>query len=106
MTRGFAIEIKPQQLASRKFPIHMLNAVLNEETGKMMEYRHLLADPKYKTIYSKAFGKEVGRLAQGIPGVVQGTDTITFICKEEIPDEEWKNVTYATRNHETTERYY
>ena len=49
MTRGFANEIKPQQLASRKYPIHMLNAVLNEETGKMMEYRHLLADPNIET---------------------------------------------------------
>ena len=95
MTRGFANEIKPRQLASRQFPIHMLNAILNEETGKMMEYRHLLADPKYRSIYSKAFGKEVGRLAQGIPDVVEGTDTITFIFKHDIPADDWNKVTYA-----------
>ena len=95
MTRGFANEIKPRQLASKKYPLHMLNAVLNEETGKMMEYRHLLADPKYRDIYSKAFGKEVGRLAQGLPNGVKGTDTITFIYKDQVPEDEWKNVTYA-----------
>ena len=32
-------------LASRKFPWHMLNAVLNKDTVELMEYRHLIRDP-------------------------------------------------------------
>ena len=38
-------------LASRKFPWHMLNAVLNEVTGELMEYRHLIGDSKYREIW-------------------------------------------------------
>ena len=43
-----------------------------------------------------AFGKEVGRLAQGLDGVVEGTDTIDFITKSEVPTDRWKDVTYAS----------
>ena len=35
-----------RQAASRRFPKEALAAVLNEETGELMEYRHLLANPK------------------------------------------------------------
>ena len=75
-------ETKPQQLAARCYPLHMLNTVLNEETGKMMEYQQIQS-------------KEVGRLAQGLPDEVKGTYTITFIFKDQVPEDKWKNVTYA-----------
>ena len=39
-----------QQAASRKYPKEALVAVLNEETVEIMDYRHLIADPKYKNI--------------------------------------------------------
>lgn len=73
----------------------MANAVLDSETGELMEYRHLMKKPKYKDIWGKAFGNEVGRLAQGMPGRVKGTDTINFIPKDTIPQDRWKDVTYA-----------
>jgi hypothetical protein len=38
-------------------------------------------------------GNEIGRLAQGIPGRVKGTDTIFFIPKTNVPQS--KKVTYA-----------
>ena len=84
-----------QQASQRKFPKEALAAVLNEETGELMEYRHLVANPKYREIYKPAYGKELGRLAQGIPGIVQGTDTIVFIHKNEVPSDRWKDVTYG-----------
>ncbi len=56
----------------------MLNAVLNMTTGKLMEMRHLLVNPKYKDLWGKSYTKELGRLMQGVPGVT-GTDTIIFI---------------------------
>ena len=43
-------EMNARTLVSRKFPRHMLNAVLNEDTGKLMEYRHLIGNPKYREI--------------------------------------------------------
>jgi len=84
-----------RQAVSRQFPKEALAAVLNEETGELMEYRHLLANPKYRTTWSKAYGKEIGRLAQGIPGEVEGTNTITFIDKSHIPQNRWRDVTYG-----------
>eukprot|EP00804_Cyclotella_cryptica_P022370 CCRYP_015924-RB/>CCRYP_015924-RB protein AED:0.39 eAED:0.39 QI:0/-1/0/1/-1/1/1/0/319 len=84
-----------QRAASRLFPTDFLNAILNEDTGELMEYRHLIKDPKYSTIWKKAYGKELGRLAQGIPGIVQGTNTIVFIAKDDVPPDRCRDVTYG-----------
>eukprot|EP00804_Cyclotella_cryptica_P014586 CCRYP_020641-RA/>CCRYP_020641-RA protein AED:0.25 eAED:0.25 QI:0/0/0/1/1/1/3/0/614 len=49
----------------------------------------------YCTIWKNAYGKELGRLAQGIPGTVKGTNTIVFIAYNEIPPQRCKDVTYG-----------
>jgi hypothetical protein len=67
------------------FPTDILDAILNEETNKLMEFRHLIKNPKYSTIWKKAYGKELGGLAKGIPNTVHGTNTIIFIPKHDIP---------------------
>ena len=72
----------------------MLHAVLNDETGEIMEYHHLVSNPKYRDTWKNAYGKELGRLAQEIPGIVKGTDTIVFIHKTSVPQDRWKDVTY------------
>jgi hypothetical protein len=76
--------ITARNASCRKFPMEMLNAVLDMTTGKLMEMRHLLVNPKYKDLWGKSYTKELGRLAQGIPGVT-GTDTIIFIRCDEVP---------------------
>ena len=38
-------------------------------------YRHLKR-PKYKKIWGNSFGNKIGRLAQGMPNRVQGTNTM------------------------------
>jgi hypothetical protein len=63
----------------------MLNAVLDMDTGKLMEMKHLLVNPKYKKVWGKLYTTELGRLAQGIPGVSKGTDTIVFIRWYKVP---------------------
>jgi hypothetical protein len=89
----------PRKLAQRKFLsqllLEMVNAVMDLETGDMMEYRHLLKNPKYRDTWSKAFGKEIGRLAQGQEGIVEGTDALEFISKDQVPPERRKDFTYA-----------
>ena len=74
-------EMNTITLAPRNFPRHMLNAVLNEDTGELMEYKHLIGDPKYREILGQAYGNELGRLVQGTEGRVKGTNTIFFIPK-------------------------
>jgi hypothetical protein len=81
--------------ARRKFPLEMLNAVLDMDTGKLMEMKQLLVNPKYKEVWKKLCTTELGRLAQGIPGVSKGTDTIVFIRRDEVPIDQIKDVTYG-----------
>eukprot|EP00804_Cyclotella_cryptica_P013851 CCRYP_018168-RA/>CCRYP_018168-RA protein AED:0.40 eAED:0.40 QI:0/0/0/1/0/0/2/0/444 len=78
-----------------RFPSNSLAAVLNDDTGELMEYRHLIANPKYRDTWTSAYGKELGRLAQGLPGTVAATNTIVFISKADIPSDRWRNVTYG-----------
>ena len=89
------MKISPKKLSSRRFPIEMSNAVLNEETRELMEYRHIMKNPKYRQLYATSYNKELGRLAQGIPGKAEGANTIYFIDKSDIPAEQWKDVTYG-----------
>ena len=70
------------------------NPVLDHETGKLLEYRQLLRHPRYKNVWNRSADDEFGRLAQGIGGRVQGTDTIRFIRKDEVPADRLKDVTY------------
>jgi hypothetical protein len=91
--------LNPKRLASRKYPLEMLcefaNAVMDDETGDMLEYRQLIKRPKFRDTWSKAFGKEIGRLAQGQKGIVEGTNAIFFKSMDEVPPERRKDITYA-----------
>ncbi len=81
---GYKAPFSPQQAASRKYPLQFLcdlaYAVLDDETGDLLEYRHLMKHPKYKDVWTKSFGTEIRRLATT-------TETIFFIKKDEIPQE-------------------
>jgi hypothetical protein len=52
-----------QQAAARKYPLQFLcdfvSAVLDDKTGNLLKYRHLLKHLKYKDIWSKSFGTEI-----------------------------------------------
>ena len=41
--------------------------VLDANTGKLLEYRHLIAQSEYEQTWGGAFGKEVGRLSHVFP---------------------------------------
>jgi hypothetical protein len=74
-------------------------AVIDEETGKSMEYRDLLKDPKHRETWSRAAADEFGRLFNGVgkntDGTqrVKGTNTCHWIKKSQVP--KGKRVTYA-----------
>jgi hypothetical protein len=67
-------------------------AILDEETGQSLEFRHLIKLDKYRDIWMKSFANELGRLAQGIRDI-PGTDTIDFIPFSDVPKGE--AVTYG-----------
>ena len=51
---GVGYMLTPKSTCSRKFPkkffSEMAAAVLDGDTGKLLEYRHLMENPKYKAI--------------------------------------------------------
>ena len=73
----------------------MINAILYEDTGELMEYCRLMKNPKYRPLYRDSYDKELVRLAQGMPGLAEGTITIVFIHKKEVPADRWREITYG-----------
>ena len=55
---------KAEQSASRSYPLKFLadfaGAVLDNETGKLLEYHHLIKRPKYKNIGATPLGMILG----------------------------------------------
>ena len=69
----------------------LAGVALDSTTGELLEYLHLIKHPIYKAVWGSASGKEVGRLFQGLLGVIEGTDTLCFIAKTQIPKEQMKD---------------
>jgi hypothetical protein len=71
----------------------MDNAVINQETGASLEYRHLIQDDTIFPIWNKAAANEFGRLAQGVGGRIEGSNKIFLISRNAVP--KGKIVTYG-----------
>ena len=78
--------------------VHQALAVMDQSTGKMMNYRQLLRheDPKVRKAWELSSANEYGRLANGIGGRVKGTNTIKFIRKNDVPADRRRDVTYGS----------
>ena len=59
-------------------------AIIDYETGKYLEFRHLIKMEKYRDIWMKSFTNKLDCLVQGIRDV-PGTDTIDFIPHADVP---------------------
>ena len=71
---------------------------MDGQTGKLLEYRHLIKRPEYKDDWNYSYGNELGWLAQGMKGRVEGTENIFFIHKNEVPNDRQRDVTYEKIN--------
>ena len=75
------------------------SVVIDEETGKAMEYRDLLKDERHSDTWAKAGANEYGRLFQGCGKKkdgkqrIKGTNTCHWIPRSKVP--RGKKVTYA-----------
>ena len=71
-------------------------AVMDEETGQLLNYRQLLRSAKYKKQWSISSANEFGWLANGVGNRIKNpTNTIQFIRKKDIPQDRRKDVTYG-----------
>ena len=68
-----------------------------DANGELLQYRHLMDSPEYRGMWVKAHAKELGRLDQVLPGVVDGTDNFYFTKKNEVPFDRYKDVTYSQK---------
>jgi hypothetical protein len=69
-------------------------AVMDKQTGQILNYRQLLPGPKYKKALNILAANEFGQLAQGVGGRIKGTNTICFIYQHKVPKDRMKDVTY------------
>ena len=77
--------------------IHQAMAVMDEETGQLLNYRQLLRSAKYKKEWSISSANEFGRLANGVGNRIKNpTNTIQFVRKKDIPQDRRKDVTYGS----------
>ena len=72
-------------------------AIMDKETGQLLNYRQLLCSAKYKKQRSTSSANEFGWLANGVSNRIKNpTNTIQFIRKEDIPQDCKKDVTYGS----------
>jgi hypothetical protein len=75
---------------------HLANAVLDPDTGKPCSYDDLMRNPKTRDIWAHAMTKELARLAQGLDGITEGTNTVFYLNHDEIRNiPKDRTVTYA-----------
>jgi hypothetical protein len=54
--------------------INFIGAIINDITGDVLKYCHLIKSDKHKDIWRHSFAKDLGRLFQGICNI-KGTNT-------------------------------
>jgi hypothetical protein len=73
------------QLVLRKLTTnHFLGAIINNNTGAILENQHLVKNPATKSVWETSFVNKIGHLFQGIQNL-KGTDTCFFIKKLLVP---------------------
>jgi hypothetical protein len=60
-------------------------AIFDKELGQMLKYWKLINHPKYRKAWTHSSANEFGRLAQGVGSQIEGTNTIFFVQKNDIP---------------------
>ncbi len=64
-------ELSAAKLSSQRIPMpwlcEMANSVIGKQ-GKLLEYQHLIANPKTRATWTHLYGNKLGRLTQGMPG--------------------------------------
>ena len=80
---------KPSNISRYK-----IETIVDGKTGLLLKYQHLSKHPKYKETWKHSYGNEIGRLAQGMLGQVNGMNTMFSIKKDELPQNRFRDVTY------------
>jgi hypothetical protein len=76
--------------------VHQAIAVMDKDTGKLLNYMKLTNSPKYKKTWSLSADNKFGHLENGIRGRIKNpTNTIKFIFQQEVLADCRNDVTYG-----------
>ena len=71
--------------------------VMDQKSGKMMNYCQLLKHPKFSKAWLTSLANEFGRLANGVGRRIKNpTNTIRFIHDHKVPQKQQGNLTYGS----------
>ena len=74
--------------------VHQTMAVMDAESGKLMNYKQSMRHPKYTGKWQVSSANQFGQLANGVGGRIKGTNTLKFIKIQDVPKDRMKDVTY------------
>ena len=106
-TTAMANFITPSQAAKRQYPAQFIQSmelpVINETSGKLLQYRQLCKHLKFTHIWNTSYANELGRLHQGVGEVskglknqrVEGTNDFCIIRFEDTPQDRRKEICYS-----------
>ena len=92
--RGLGHANEALQMTEWALQDHFAGAIIDRATGESMEYRDLIKRDDLRATWERSFANKIGQLTQGIRDI-EGTETIQFIPKSEIPQDRRKDVTYG-----------
>jgi hypothetical protein len=75
--------------------VHQALAVMDKETGRLLNYRQLLCSLKHKKAWSTLAANKFGCLAQGVGGQIKGANTVKFIHQHEVPADRMKKMSHT-----------
>ncbi len=76
--------------------VHQAMAVMDADTGKLLNYCQLMQSTKYQDARSLSSANKFGRLANGVEGRIKNpTNTIQFIHQHEVPKDQMKYITFC-----------
>ena len=84
-----------RQFIRMKNEVQQVLAVMDKETGKLLNYCQLMRHPKYKKAWGTLAANKFGQLAQGVGGQIKWSNTLSFIHQHEVPQNRMKDITYG-----------
>ena len=86
-----------------KLLTHVANSVLEQETGKQLNYEQLRKHPRFQETWNISFSNEMGRLCQGVGtgpnGIgkrIEGKNKFFVIKFEDIPKDRLNEICYTS----------
>ena len=86
----------PKTMTQHDYLTNMANAIIDDDTGKELNYHQISKNTKHQKIWKQSFANKLGRLSQGTGGQIEVTNTMFFIAHDQMPRDRLKDVSYGS----------